>query len=443
MYNRILKRPMFKRGGSSFQAQGTGITSPFDTPRPAYYGGGTIGGGMIQGNPMGNRTGFQEPTWEEINQKRSALYADPRSEMSYAAEGFGALASPYKEDGSAKTIGEMLAEGATSVRQSRRADQALTQAAELANIQSDAERLAAKEKFERDKVLAQISTTNPLLKDKSIPRQISELTENIIKIASTNRGNPGSEFELAGYAQGIAQGLVTINNMQGGDEVVTAMVIPSSAFKKVEGTWAFDKDSLAANMIYWDPTSLKWLVVENPGSGKAEVIYFDSYEQAKGGLTVNTSEEKKSKNIIDDPDLSELEKKGETIKLQITTNLKDVDINDKSVIYDEAAKIGIKIVENPGGSKVWLQNLAENEMSLPAFKKLLQQKKMSDTFAHIKPSRRGQRFEETEEIKVTEKMATGGRAGYAAGSIEPDPDADELNELTSWWKSEVNKSFDS
>ena len=66
MYNRILKRPMFKRGGSSFQAQGTGITSPFDTPRPTYYGGGTIGGGRIQGKPMGNRTGFQEPTWEEI-----------------------------------------------------------------------------------------------------------------------------------------------------------------------------------------------------------------------------------------------------------------------------------------------------------------------------------------------------------------------------------------
>ena len=36
MYNRILKRPMFKRGGSSFQAQGTGITSPYDTPRKRY-----------------------------------------------------------------------------------------------------------------------------------------------------------------------------------------------------------------------------------------------------------------------------------------------------------------------------------------------------------------------------------------------------------------------
>jgi len=27
---------MFKRGGSSFQSQGTGITSPYDTPRKNY-----------------------------------------------------------------------------------------------------------------------------------------------------------------------------------------------------------------------------------------------------------------------------------------------------------------------------------------------------------------------------------------------------------------------
>ena len=33
MYNRILKRPMFRRGGSSYQAQGTGITSGLDQPR--------------------------------------------------------------------------------------------------------------------------------------------------------------------------------------------------------------------------------------------------------------------------------------------------------------------------------------------------------------------------------------------------------------------------
>ena len=60
MYNRILNRPMFKRGGDVMDAQGTGITSGLDTPRSNYLGGGrTIGGGAFTGTPMGNRTGFQ------------------------------------------------------------------------------------------------------------------------------------------------------------------------------------------------------------------------------------------------------------------------------------------------------------------------------------------------------------------------------------------------
>jgi len=56
---------MFKLGGDTIDAQGTGITSGLDTPRNNYYGGGTIGGGMIHGNPIGNRTGFQEPNLSE------------------------------------------------------------------------------------------------------------------------------------------------------------------------------------------------------------------------------------------------------------------------------------------------------------------------------------------------------------------------------------------
>jgi len=415
---------MFKRGGSSFKAQGTGITSPYDTPRKNYKVG---------------------TTWEEINERRAGLYK-PRSDLSFAMEGFSELGNPYKDDGSAKTIGEMLYAGAQGVRKSRQVDDAMGQSVDLANIESDAARLMAEEKFERDKILTEIDAAgkNPLLKDKSISRQIGELTENIIKIASQNRGNPGSEFELAGYAQGIAQGLVTINNMHGGDEVVTAMVIPSSAFKKVGGKWDYDVAQLAGGMVYWDPMTQKWLVVENAQTANANPIYFDSYEQAKGGLTVNTSEENKSKKISSDPDSSPSEIKNNEIKMKIVTNLKDVDINDKSVIYDEAAKIGIKIVENTGGSKTWAKNLAENEMTLPAFKKILFSKKVADSYAHIKPSKRGTTFKETEEIKLTEKLATGGRAGYySGGNIEPDLDADELNELTSWWKSEVNNSFDS
>ena len=64
---------MFKRGGSSYEAQGTGITSPYDRPRKRYAEG---------------------PTWEEINERRSNIF-QPRSEMDFAAEGFSALADPY------------------------------------------------------------------------------------------------------------------------------------------------------------------------------------------------------------------------------------------------------------------------------------------------------------------------------------------------------------
>ena len=51
---------MFKLGGKTNDAQGTGITSGLDTPRSNYLGGGrTIGGGAFTGTPMGNRTGFK------------------------------------------------------------------------------------------------------------------------------------------------------------------------------------------------------------------------------------------------------------------------------------------------------------------------------------------------------------------------------------------------
>ena len=82
MYNRILKRPMFKRGGSSYQSQGTGITSPYDTPRKKYALG----------------------SWEDWETQTRETTKDPRGDLSYAVEGFSTLASPYKETGEAKTI---------------------------------------------------------------------------------------------------------------------------------------------------------------------------------------------------------------------------------------------------------------------------------------------------------------------------------------------------
>ena len=58
-------------------------------------------------------------------------------------------------------------------------------------------------------------------------------------------------------------------------------------------------------------------------------------------------------------------------------------------------------------------------MTLPSFKKLLEEKKMKDTYAQIKPNRLGKN-EEIKDIKVTEKMAMGGVAGEDAAVTELD-----------------------
>ena len=62
---RTLKRPMFRKGGPVNDGIMTGLVD-----RSQYAGGGTIGGGTIQGTPMGYRTGFQNPLAEKA---RSAL----------------------------------------------------------------------------------------------------------------------------------------------------------------------------------------------------------------------------------------------------------------------------------------------------------------------------------------------------------------------------------
>jgi hypothetical protein len=50
MYNRILNRPMFKRGGDVMDAKGTGITSGLDTPRQGYHRGRVVRPGGYKGD---------------------------------------------------------------------------------------------------------------------------------------------------------------------------------------------------------------------------------------------------------------------------------------------------------------------------------------------------------------------------------------------------------
>ena len=118
---------MFKRGGPSFSAQGTGITSPYDTPRKKY-----------------NIGSWGE--WEDATRKATK---DPRGDFSYAAQGFSHLGDPYKDSGEAKMISEMLHQGAGAVRASKATASDLEKKGELAILESQRGRMLAEEAHKR------------------------------------------------------------------------------------------------------------------------------------------------------------------------------------------------------------------------------------------------------------------------------------------------------
>jgi len=151
---------MFRRGGPSYQSQGTGITSPYDIPRGGYYGGGTIGGGIIHGNPMGSRTGFafsdiknkKEPdTLEKIDIETKEIFETPKGQwLDDVIGSFGAYGNPYKADGTAKTTGEMGYEQATEIKKIRDARKEKQDLAALSGLESRKELLLKKQEQEAD-----------------------------------------------------------------------------------------------------------------------------------------------------------------------------------------------------------------------------------------------------------------------------------------------------
>ena len=153
------------RGGMGYSAQGTGITSGMDTPRPRYYGGGAIGGGVIQGNPMGNRTGFNQPYYtkdpykelETIQTQKEEIFAPKKGEWINDVIGsFGVYANPRNPDGSYKTTGEMGFDQAQMIDKIRKERQEKRDLAKLSGLESKEEMLKGDIQHVKDRDLANL-----------------------------------------------------------------------------------------------------------------------------------------------------------------------------------------------------------------------------------------------------------------------------------------------
>ena len=248
---------MFKRGGPSYQSQGTGITSPYDVPRGGYYGGGTIGGGAIRGNPMGYRTGFAEPIGGVVEpelRSEADIQADIL-EVGKAPEGtwlddvigsFGAYSTPYKDDGTAKTIGEMGAEQAASITKIRKDRKDKEDLAKLTNLERE---LALRDKqSDRAHDLQQIKTTQAgnmaLAKyEGGIQLQIAEIAkQNTATGRRLTANDEMLEQELAAAAQipnpnesAKAAAAAKAKHKQNKDNIISGSDITTQALKIAAG----------------------------------------------------------------------------------------------------------------------------------------------------------------------------------------------------------------
>ena len=160
---------MFMRGGMGYSAQGTGITSGMDTPRPRYYGGGTIGGGTIMGNMMGNRTGFASPNIQDVVET-SSYFDDQRGKISEGEQkivetpkgqnmydvisSFGTYSNMRNPDGTYKTTGEAGFEQAEAITKIRKDRKDLQDAAKLKELEDKRKNIDKQEQqvFDLDKL---------------------------------------------------------------------------------------------------------------------------------------------------------------------------------------------------------------------------------------------------------------------------------------------------
>ena len=142
MYNRILKRPMFKMGGRSYSAQGTGITSGLDTPKR----------GLVDGPG-----GYAGDTREIINTEREEIFRTPENQnFNDVVSSFGEYSNNYDAEGNAKTTGQMgyeQAKNITALRKDRADQQKL---ASLEGLESREAKIIADEKFEADKEITKL-----------------------------------------------------------------------------------------------------------------------------------------------------------------------------------------------------------------------------------------------------------------------------------------------
>jgi hypothetical protein len=471
MYNKVLKRPMFNMGGRINQAAGTGITSGLDTPKR----------GLVDG--PGGYAGTRTP--KEIEAEILKLYPEKTANQRGfdILESYGSLPSARK-DGVYRTIGERLDMRSESFEKKLAEETALKNKARLTILEADQERniadqLAA-DALERTKASVSDGIGNTLPYD----RRLFNETDRITKSLDNPQFGPTKNYVRANLPS-ISKANVDIAEMQAKGIGDNLMTMPAEAYELTEdGKWKYSAKNLYPGLVYFDPVQRLYVV---PTSATTSMKY-PTYEEANAALQ---SEDKKASAISTETPIKVEKTDGiQTVSLhpvkegsdEVTDEYVLQYIIDNNIITDSAEYRvqSDEFKKEAGGYKT----LNQIKLMLKRENSDTVRKEETDKKTYARKEKEAlnwftrnyerykdgkvqmpDRFQEFEEVylgtlavkvaEAPEKLAAGGRAGYAMGSpefqgevvteeleeIQPDTSVDELADLQTWWKSEIEKDF--
>ena len=241
MFNRILKRPMFRRGGASFSVQGTGITSGLDTPRRGYKRGLVVEPGGYQGDEidieMAIKKNMSEDAYKKAiqDQKKTITEAvkEPRGDL---LDYFASFSDVQKDQyGNDETTGQTSYRGYEKVMDKRSDYQDKKAAAQIA--------------------AAEVATQGAkTIYDATTDAEIKMLTQKLANEGAINVAEIANAFENTATG-GMIQEIKSRTDLDDAtkNKMIQEIIMKSNKPKLIANLTQAILDNASANMIKMDP----------------------------------------------------------------------------------------------------------------------------------------------------------------------------------------------
>jgi hypothetical protein len=240
MFNRILKRPMFRRGGASFSVQGTGITSGLDTPRRGYKRGLVVEPGGYKGDievATINKLEAKDKYEKAIEDQGKTITESIKAPSGELLDYFASFSDVQKDQyGNDETAGQTSYRGYEKVMDKRRDYQDKKAAAQIAAAEAGVE--GAKTIYE--------ATTDA---------EIKMLTQKLANEGAINVAEIANAFENTATG-GMIQEIKSRTDLdeKTKNKMIQEIIMKSNKPKLIANLTQAILDNASANMITLDPT---------------------------------------------------------------------------------------------------------------------------------------------------------------------------------------------